>query len=227
MAHEHFPPVLDPEQFFGEVRSKVVRKARASGLSPADAEDCAQDAIASLLRLLEHQPERREQPEKLRGWLLMKAGSLQIDYHRRAEARPEQPLVETDKDGSELSLVFASPRPSPEEEAEAREIERSFSRFFLKLCRRTRLEIVRSLFFLAEQMFPESQTDQFRFARILVFSGKGPDKRSRDDVAHLARLMQKSAGATMTELNRLQPQWKNTEREVFLPLFRVTYKQPE
>ncbi|MBZ5677092.1 MAG: hypothetical protein LAP61_22845 [Acidobacteriia bacterium] len=227
MARKHFSPVLNPEQFFGEVRSKVVRKARAAGLSPADAEDCAQDAIASLLRLLEHQPQRREQPEKLLGWLFLKADSLKIDYHRRAEARPEQPLVETDENGREFWLGVASPRPSPEEEAEAREIERGFSRFSLKLCHRTRLEIVRSLFLLAKQMFPESQTDQFRFARILVFSGKGPDKRSREDVAHLAGLLRKSSGATMTELNRLQPLWKNTEREVFLPLFRVTYKQSE
>ena len=64
----------------------------------------------------------------------------------------------------------------------------------------TRQEIVRALFFLAEQVFPESQTEQFRFARILVFSGKGSDKRSADDLAHLARLLQKSEGATMTEL---------------------------
>jgi RNA polymerase sigma factor (sigma-70 family) len=227
MVHDHFPHALDAEQFFGEIRSKVVRKSRASGLSPSDAEDCAQDAITSLLRLLQHQPERIEHPEKLRGWLFMKADSLQIDYHRRAENRSEQPLVESDKDGSERSLEFASSQPSPEEEAEAGEIERSFAPFFRKLCQRTRLEIVRSLLFLAKEMFPDNQTDQFRFARILVFSGKGQDKRSRDDVAHLARLMRKSAGATMTELNRLQLQWKNTEREVLLPLFRMTYKQSE
>jgi len=223
MAHEHFPP--DPEQFFGEVRSKMVRKARASGLSPADAEDCAQDAIASLLRLLEHQPERREQPEKIRGWLYMKTASLQIDYHRRADVRSEHPLVETDSEGGELSLGFASTRPSPEDEAVAGEIERSFSLFLLKLSCRTQLQIVRSLLFLAEQTFPESQTDQFRFLRILVFSGKGPDKRSRDDVAHLARLTRKSVGATMTELARLQGQWATVERQVLLPLFRA-YKKP-
>ena len=123
---DKFPAVFDPEQFFGEVRSKVVRKARASGLSPADAEDCAQDAITSLLRLLEHQPERAEQPEKLRGWLFMKADSLQIDYYRRAEARPEQPFVQTDIHGDERLQEFVSLLPSPQEEAEAREIERGF-----------------------------------------------------------------------------------------------------
>jgi len=210
----------DLDDFFGEVRSKLVRRARAAGLSPADAEDCAQEAIMSLLRLLDREPERRDEPERLRGWLWMKIKSLQIDLHRRVSTRAEQPLESFDADGNINVLEVPSGSANPEEVAEVNEIiERGVSQLFLQLSQPTCAHLVRLLLQIGQQTFPLSQIDQYRFARTLVFSGKGPDKRCPCDLQKLASLMGKTEGATMTELNRLQPRWKQSERDVFRRMY--------
>jgi len=95
----------------------------------------------------------------------MKADSLRIDDHRRTETRPEQPLIEIDKDGHERLREVESQQPSPEQEAAAKEIERGFGRFLLKLRLRTRLDNRAVADRLAGKMFPASQTDQFSLCK--------------------------------------------------------------
>lgn len=222
MAYTELTPNL--EDLLGAIRAKLVRKARCSGLSPADAEDCAQDAITALLRLLARAPDRGDQAAKLQGWLFMKAHSLRIDRYRRAAIRAEDSLSETDDNGAEYQLQLEGRDGDLERRTAAREIiQLGFSPFFARLGGRGRSETLRCLLDLARRLFPCDQIEQFSFARTVVFSGKGPEKRSPEDLAELANSLGKTEGATMTELTRLQPQWKDAEREIFRPLLRVNH----
>jgi DNA-directed RNA polymerase specialized sigma24 family protein len=216
MAHELPSPRIDLGEFLGDLRAKLVRKARSSGLPPAAAEDCAQDAITALLDLLDREPDRQEDLQKLRGWLYLKAESLQIDYHRRAKVRAEESLTRSTEEEGERPYEPMSNGPSQEQSLQDRElVERLFVHFFSELGKRARLDLVRCLLALARSLFPRDHVDQFLFARILVFSGKGADKRSAEDVESIARALGKSKGAMLTDLSRLQSQWRLIERDVF------------
>lgn len=215
MAHIRNSTPFDLDEFLGGLRAKLVSLSRAGGMAPAEAEDCAQDAITALLDLVARQPSRIEEPEKLRGWLFLKARSLQIDHHRRTQVRAEQALAaDSDEEGRLFELV--SNAPNPEESLQRRELlERQFGRFFFELAKAARLDLIDSLLGLARRMFPEDEVNQYLFARIMVFSGKGSTKRSIEDVRSIARSIGKSVGATMTDLTRLQAAWKSTEHDVF------------
>lgn len=73
---------------------------------------------------------------------------------------------------------------------------------------------------LARRVHPNDPLACFAYARIIVFSGTGAEKRDSSDIAQLALKLAKTPGAVQTALTRLQRVWRPAEKAAYSDAMR-------